>query len=275
MSKSIGIPLVIFTAMLVLLSAILVPIGEEAFCDESLPIGVDLDEFDAAIEYHSYTLSGNGLYYRFSVTVDDDLFLSSGSLDNQVFSPSPVFDELKELLTRYGYSVVSDGKQNGKFVASFEYEDTVDYYIANGITGYEPNVRSGKEEEGFLFTDYTRVMTTPFVSIETEGSLLNEIWKKVLSLGAAEDKVLLIYVYGTPYQIVKTDADRVEYKESSSIYLHSFDMTYGTASREIEIRQHAPNPTGWYVIAFLCALPIIAAPLSIMIYKRRKGGFYA
>ena len=270
--------LVLFSLFLVISSFAFIPFDvayAEGETEDPLPVGYDLNGYDASIEYHSYTLSGNGLSYSFVVTIDKELFRASGTVENSVFSPSGKIEEIGNIFRAAGYTVKNDGKSEGKIIASIDFDDTVDYYIANGYTGYDVSTKSGTETVGFLFTDYVRTTETAFASIKTENTLLNKVLAKIVELGATEDKVLLTYVYGTPYQIIKTDADRVEYQESSRLYLHFFDMTVDTSERKIEIKQHTPNPTGWYVIAFLCAVPVVAIPLTIMLVRKKQGGQYA
>ena len=240
------------------------------------PVGEDLGEWQVAVEYHAYTLSGNGFYYAFVVTFDNDFFLSSGTVEDAVFSPSPAFDELATLFRQAGYSVAQDGKKDGKLKATFAYDDTVDYYIANGLTGYDNNAKEGETKKGFYFTDYTRTSLTPFATVKTEGRFLNRVLSILTNAGAEEQKIRLTYVYGTPYKIVRTDADNVRYVSGSSLYLHSFDMTADTAAdRTLTIYQRSPNPTGWYVTAFLVAVPVIAVPLAILLIRKKHGGTYA
>ena len=261
----------------VVLSICFVGATNVAYAEEiaPAPVGEDLGEWQAAVEYHAYTLSGNGLYYAFVVTFDNDFFLSSGTTENNVFAPSSAFNDLAALFTKAGYVVTKDGKTDGKLKASITYEDTVDYYIDNGMTGYDVNVRSGEETKTFFFTDYTRRSATPFSSITREGSLLNRVLAVLTTAGAQEDGIRLTYVYGTPYKIVRTDADRVRYAESSSLYLHSFDMTVESSDRTMTISQRSPNPTGWYVVAIFVGAIVIAVPLTILIIRKKHGGTYA
>lgn len=271
---SMGFALVVIF-FLVLCAAI--PFGSVARADEEdlFPTGIDLGEYDASIEYHKYTLSGNGYYFSFRVTFDDELFRMSGSVDEtMVFHPSEVFDEWIVLFKKNGFTVSSNGKQDGKFVAAKKYASSTDLYIENGYTGYDDPDAGGKKRKGFLFTESERETENPFVNIEKEGTYIYNLFDRLTYVGADENRIKLVYVYGTPYQIVKTNADRVEYQESSSLYLHIFETTKESVDKKIVIKQRSPNPTGWYVIAFLCAAVITAIPLAIMI-KRKKGGMYA
>lgn len=232
--------------------------------------GCDLGDYQVQIEYHSYTLNISGLYYSFVVTLDKEFLATIGKLENNVYRYPPIFDEMETLFSMTAYEYVSD-EINGQFSASLKFDSITDFYIANGIDGYEVDENTAEKSTGFLYTDYHSANKTAFASMEeNENSILNHILKACYRAGAQRDKIKLSYVYGTPYKMISTDADKSEFRSDSRLYLHTFYMTMDNADRTVNIYQHVPNSIGWYVMAVLIAVPFIVAPTVIIILKKRK-----
>lgn len=241
------------------------------FCglEELKGIGYDLKGYDAEIGYYSYTLSNSGVYFAFEVTLDKDFLKRVGEVEDCVYRYPEMFGELETMFTAMGYTVDCD-KHNGQLLASITFDSTTDYYIATGRNGYESNESSATVKKGFLYNDYYSSTVTVFSSVEDEGNLLNTIYQKCIDLGAEKEKIKLSYFYGTPYKIISTDADQVEYNYNKKLYVHRFDMTIETKDREIHFTQHSPNSWAFYLIAVIVAIPVIAVPLAIAIAKRKK-----
>lgn len=234
-------------------------------------IGYDLNGYQASIAYHSYTLNISGVYYGFVVTLDRNFLMSTGRVDNGVFYPSDMFDYLKTLFSYNGYTVSVD-EFNGQMTAYLKFSGTTDYYVAVGRDGYMTYEKNTAENKGFLFNEYRSDIKTEFSRIEEEGNLLNLVLSACYGVGAERDKILLTYTYGTPYKVIDTDADSVNYSYDKRIYLHTFNMTMDTADRTISITQRNPNSVGWYALAVIIALPFIVAPAVFAAVKRRKKG---
>ncbi len=232
--------------------------------------GYDLGGYQISIAYRSYTKNISGVYHGFTVTLDKTFLAQSGTVDKGVFYYCSLFSYLEEVFTFSGYTVTVDAI-NGQFDAWLEFDSMTDYYIASGIDGYQVDKSSAEKKSSFLYTDYHSQTTTVFTIIEEEGNLLNEILNACYKVGAERDKILLTYVYGTPYKMINTDADEKSYSSAEKLYLHSFNMTMGETGRVINLYQHVPNSVGWYVLAVIIALPFIAVPLIYMILKKKKA----
>lgn len=232
--------------------------------------GYDLDGYQISIAYRSYTKNIAGVYHGFTVTLDKTFLAQSGRVENGVFHYCSLFDYLEGVFTFSGYDVTVD-TINGQFDAGLEYDTMTDYYIANGIDGYRVEKSEAEKTASFLYTDYHSQSATVFTIIEEEGNLLNEILNACYKVGAERDKILLTYVYGTPYKMINTDADVKSYNSSEKLYLHSFNMTMDDTNRVINLYQHVPNTVGWYALAVIIALPFIAAPIIYMIVKTKKS----
>lgn len=278
---------VIFVIFVVLLAAVCVPSvsvfpsAEAASEDygiygetEGIPgVGYDLDGYDVSFSYHNYTLRNSGVYFAFVVTLDKNFHRNISKSDNSVVYDCVLMDKIKILFSALGYTVVSDDF-NGQLYAYMSYETMTDYYIANGVDGYKVSESDATEDKGFLFTDYHTETDTVFSVIGTGDNVLDLCIELCKEAGTTEDKIALRYVYGTPYKIISSDADSVSYNSQRSLYLHSFDMTIANKDRVIHFVQHAPNPIGWYVLAVIIAIPVIAVPLTVMIvrHKKKTGG---
>lgn len=232
-------------------------------------VGYDLDGYDVAFSYHNYTLRNSGVYFAFVVTLDKNFHRTISKTENNVAYDCLLMDKIKLIFSSLGYTVVSDDF-NGQLYAYLSYDTMTDYYIANGLDGYEVSESDATEDKGFLFTDYYTETDTVFSLIGAGDNVIDVCVNLCKEAGAAEDKILLRYVYGTPYKIITSDADSVTYNSQRSLYLHSFDMTVADKDRLIHFTQHAPNPVGWYVLAVIIAIPVIAVPLTIMIIRRKK-----
>lgn len=232
-------------------------------------IGYDLDGYYVSFSYHNYTLRNSGVYFAFVITLDKDFHHKISLSDNNVIYDCALLKQIEILFKVMGYTVVCDDF-NGQLYAYLSYDTMTDYYIANGLDGYETSDSDATEDKGFLFTDYYTESKTVFSLIGSGDNVIDACLELFKEAGAPEDKIALRYVYGTPYKIVTSDADSVTYNTQRNLYLHSFNLTIADKDRVIHLKQHAPNSVGWYVLAVIIAIPAIAVPLTIMILKRKK-----
>ncbi len=260
---------------MVCLTAVL-PVGNYAyaddgvFSDETADIGYDLKGYEASITYHSYTLSGSGIFFAFEVTLDKEFLKSLASIDNREYFYQDLLDELEVFFKGLGYKIEKD-EYNGQIIAFAEFDTVTEYYASMGRDGFEVYEDNGDVKKGFFFNDYYSKSTTVFSGITDEENVLNMVFNKCLQLGATKEKILLVYAYGTPYKTITSDAEEVEYDISGGIYVHRFNMTLATAGREINLVNHSPNAWAFYTIAVVVALVIIIVPMTIAIKKKKKG----
>ncbi len=229
------------------------------------------DGYYVEISYDNYILYSSGIYQAFTVTFDKVFWDGYAADENGINYRNNILEAIKLLFGGRGYVTEID-KDNARFTAFIKYESLTDYYIANDIDGYEREESSGNEKKGFLFNEYESSTTTIFKIIETEGNLLNAILQICYQAGINRENVALSYVYGTPYKIITTDADEVNYSSGQKLYLHTYKMNMDNYDREIVMKQKSPNPTGWYVLAIIIGMAVLALPLTIVIVKRKKGG---
>lgn len=222
--------------------------------------------------YSSYSL-GNGSVYR-GITVTFDIrFINdineAHSNSNSNISVKELLEYIKVELDSIGY--VSSIDMSGKVSSSVKFDSVTDLYIAYGITGYENDSGSDYEtKKGFFFNDITVTQDSVFSDIETnESSIFNVLYSLVLDCGVSRDEVSLVYQYGTPYQIVKTNAGKTFYDSESRTYFHEFRMNVDTATEKIVLTQHSPNSLGWYLVAIAVAA-FIAAIAIFRAYARSK-----
>lgn len=232
-------------------------------------VGYDLDGYYVSIAYHNYTLRNSGVYFAFVITLDKEFHRNISLSENNVVYDCALLAQIETLFKTIGYTVVCDDF-NGQLYAYISYDTMTDYYIANGLDGYEVSQSDATEDKGFLFTDYYTESKTVFSVIGSGDNVIDACLELCEEAGAPEDKIALRYVYGTPYKIISSDADSVTYNSQNSLYLHSFNLIVADKDRVIHLKQHAPNPVGWYVLAVIIAIPVIAVPLTIMIVKRKK-----
>ena len=246
--------------------------GPSAFAEDNeiTAIGYDLGDSQVMMESKRYMLAIAGIYFEFDITFDDDFYTGIGTVEDNVFTPSPIIENIKSVFVAAGYVTHADSL-NGRLVAHMEFDTLTDYYIAIGATGYDVSESNGEENNTLFYRTRTVKSQTPFASINNESSLVGKIYSMIKDTGADENEISLVYVYGTPYKVVDTDADLKERNEDRNIYMHTFYVTPNTCDREITLIQRNPNVVGWYVLAVIIALPIIVVPLTIMLVKKRKN----
>ena len=234
-------------------------------------VGYDLSgDYQVSIAYHSYNTKYAGPYYAFVITFDQALLMEIIDEADDLLNLQPeIFTYIGSLFRYNGYTVSKDNK--GRLIAYLSFDSLTDYYIASGRDGYEVNQSSGDKRKSFLFIDYYTQMQTVFSRIEEEGNILNAILQSLYGVGAERDRILLTYTYGTPYKMISSEADNIVYNTNRQLYLHSFNMTMATSDRTIHLRQHSPNSVGWYSLAIIIAIPVIAFPLAIAVIRHRKN----
>lgn len=229
--------------------------------------GADLKYFDVKLTYRNYILSSSGAYRAIEIAFDRNFAATLPQAEGDatpdylaVFGP---------YLQNLGYNEKVD-KVNYTIKGERKFDTLTDMYIALGLDGYEPDKSDLPTQKSFYFIDTFNKQNSPFAGIEEEDNVLNAILKEFYNLGITRERILLNYTYGTPYKIIKTDADQTTYSASESLYLHSYDMNMDMSGRQIYLVQHTPNPVGWYTTAIIIAVVVISIPVAIFLINKRK-----
>ena len=256
---------VVLAIIVALISGIQCSISLACAQEESdVLIEYDLDGYKVKLTYDYVVEFGSGVYFAYEVTFDSEYYAT-------IVDKEGLFEKLTYTFDVGGFNVESD-VPHGKMIASVAYESMTDYYVANGIDGYEVSEEEENVKKGFFYNEYTSTFTTLFTNLKTEGRYVNRLYTICQELGLQDQDILLEYVYGTPYdsKLITSTADSVTYSASSRIYRHSFLMTVDEMNKEISIFQRSPNSTGWYLIAVAIGLVVISVPLTICIIKRKE-----
>jgi hypothetical protein len=168
-----------------------------------------------------------------------------------------------------GYVSTVD-KENNKIIGERKFADITELYIAMGIDGYDTNSSNYVTQKSFFFNDTFIKRPSPFTGIEQSEGAFKDILDAFYNLGIKREAVLLNYVYGTPYTIIKSDADHINYSAAQNIYLHSYDMNLDMSDKKMNLVQHSPNSVGWYSLGIMIALAVISIPLGVLIIKHKK-----
>ena len=214
-----------------------VPITEGDRSNILFDTGYELAQgYYVEIAYDNYTLYSSGLYEAFTVTFDRIFWEGYASDENGINYRNNILEAIKLLFTGRGFQTEVDN-ENARFSAFVRYDSYTDYYIDNKKNGYKISEASDATKNGFLFNEYQNKTTTIFEVIDSEGNLLNAILQICYQAGVERDNVALNYVYGTPYKIISTDADDVNYSSGQKLFLHSFNMDMDNYDREITLTQ--------------------------------------
>lgn len=193
---------------------------------------------------------------RVEIVLDEEILLKNG------YSLTYAKEVAEELLTANGYTIVEgeDSVVTGEIVYSTLEEFREVYGEGDSDEGLS---------EGFLFDSYGNATTTPFASILNNGldKMLKDTYFPLFDDQDLED-VTYSYVYSTTYKSIESDA---VIKEEDGYYVHQWTFTptearYGT----IYISQTIPNTTGWYFLAIVVALLIVAIGYAVVYYKAKK-----
>lgn len=272
--------LLIFIIVLVA-SITIFPIAAVAECSDEITegnlstfmasSGFDLvDDYAVEISYQNYTLYSSGIYRAFVITFDKDYCESLIELTNGQMNSNTLLFAFELFFSNRGYTLEKD-VENARFTASIKYESITDLYVDMGIDGYENDDSSGVETKGFFFNEYKSTTNTVFSSAETPGNLISGMIQLCYQLDICKEDILLNYTYGTPYKIIKTDADETKYLSAQKIYTHSYNMSMSNFDREITLTQVTPNASSWYTLAIGFALVVLALPLFIVILRKKEG----
>ena len=238
---------------------------DKAFAnDESY--GINLEEGKKVrIEYSYYSLR-NEIYIAYAVAFDIDYFGTLGESGNE-------YIEILSNIFKNTPLTVNRDTSNGQIVASHSFSPLEEYYVENGITGYDLKSRNpdNKKVNG-LFEDSVYIEKTVFQYLNTENTYINKIYLEILGFGISDEEISLVYIYGTPYNenTFSSSANDVSYMTMNNVYLHSFKMNVNEADKEITFKYHLPYTVGWYLIALAIAIIVLGVFLTIYIIKRKK-----
>lgn len=240
--------------------------GSVAFAEEG-----EAKTYKAYFSYNNIMQSGSGVFRSFELSIDKDYFTSLKVADVDLF-----YATLKNMYSSSGYNI-SISESGEYFAAYINFDSLTDMYIAYGIDGYEKNDNSGvSTDKSFFYVDTTVKQQTVFGLIDEGSNLLSATVLWLNTLGVSNDEMLFQYLYATPYKIINSDADVIQYDDSTRLYYHTFDMEYAERNKEITMYQHSPNSAGWYTIAIAIGLVVLIVPLTLCIIHRKKakeGGY--
>lgn len=233
------------------------------------PSGVDLGAYDVKLSYKNYTLYSSGAYRAIEIVFDNNFVSENYPIAEGAEEAPDILSEFAPLIKSLGYIVTID-KENNTIIGERSFDDLTELYIAMGMDGYDSNSNNYITQKSFFFTDTFIKQPSPFTDIETTEGAFKNILNAFYALGVKREAVLLNYTYGTPYTIIKSDADQITYSAAKNIYLHSYDMNLDMSAKKINLVQHSPNSVGWYTLAIMISLVVISVPVSIFIIKHKK-----
>lgn len=258
-----------FVAIAAILCAIMVysvPEKHLAEASDAETFGYDLSEgCDVLIAYNYYVKYITGLFFSYEVTFDSTFYES-------VADKKKLMTAVKDTFVKNDFEIECD-VPNGKLVAYKLYETTEKYYIEQGIDGYAVGSVTEPSKKTLFYTEYVSKQTTVMADLfRSDDRYIGRVYKACREAGISDERMNLRYVYGTPYgkNTIKTTADKVDYSNSDKMYYHIFDMTVATKDREITVRQRVPNAKGWYLVAVIVGLAVLAVPLGIAIAKKKR-----
>lgn len=178
---------------------------------------------------------------------------------------------LNEDYSGTGWTAEAD-KDGETLYLSLAFDTLTDYYIAAGITGFDPPDDDGAEgitSETSAFYVYT-TNETETVFAQKENTPVASLEIVAATCGVPEDRISYKYFYATKYKKAFTsNAERVlEYPDFN---LHVFDIPRDNLGRKISITSRNPNPDSWYLIAIgIGTLVAIATGIAIFMNYRKK-----
>ena len=260
----IGLLALLFTFMIGIGTTFIKSSGFSANADKTGMAGYDLGEYSVKINYCYFVEYISGIYFAYEVIFDREFYYG---LEDK----SAVLNAVKDTFVKNNYNVDIDNI-NGKMTAYLEFDSVTDYYVAAGVDGYEKNEKKEPVKSTLFYQDYASESYTVFADIKKEGKFINKIYTACSSFGISDDKILMNYIYGTPYdnKMITSTADSVTYSSANKLYYHTFVITMSNIERKVSIYQHIPNSKGWYLIAILIGVAVLSAPLTVLIVKRKK-----
>lgn len=216
----------------------------------------------------TYRQNKDGTYsHIIDITLDGD-FADTG------YDVSTAIEALKDGFTEKGYKVSFDIDAK-RLRATKNFADLTALHsdlIANGLYADSKNV----EEKTNGFIDYETIHATPKLSrgnfAAIKYTIKYTLYDGGLSLADAEkvaDAMLgfdCSYVYETPLNSIKTDADTVT-KNDEGYYVHTWNLD---SDEDIKITLSTVKGAVWYSVAIIAAaaIPLIVAVMKIVKVKR-------
>ncbi len=241
------------------------PVYAEESTSDQYSYGYTLDDgYNVQISYHYYILYLSGVYFAYDVTFDNAFY---SSVENK----KELINSVKDTFLKNGFSLDVD-IDNGKMTAYLSYDSLTDYYISQGENGYSIGEPSVPVKKTLFYTDYSNTFQTVFTGLKTEGKFVNRIYNACVDAGIEDENILLSYVYGTPYgeNLITSSADKISYSASEHMYYHIFNMKVSERERFITVNQHSPNSSGWYLIAIIAGIVVLAIPLTVLVIKKKR-----
>lgn len=194
---------------------------------------------------------------RVEVVLDEEVVTAHG------YTLSAVKEKVEELLTLNGYGIV-DSENDYTVTGEIVYETLAEYREVYGGSSDDESLT-----EGFLFDTYGEAQSTPFSTLISNGTVK---WVKDECFSnfsdEALDDIMYSYVYATTYKSVTSDAIVTQ---KDGYYIHEWNFTaYEAEYGDMYLSQTVPNTTGWYFIAIVVALVLVALGYALVAIKRKK-----
>lgn len=194
---------------------------------------------------------------RVEVVLDEEIANANG------YTLNVLKQEVEKLLKLNGYDVVesdNDYTVTGEII----YETLAEFREVYGGNDDDEGLT-----EGFLFDTYGEYQSTPFSALITNGTVkwVKDEYFSNFSDEALED-VRYGYVYATTYKSIESDG---LVTEKDGYYVHEWSFTAHEAEYgKMYVSQIVPNTTGWYFIAIVVALAIVAIGYALVAIKRKR-----
>lgn len=243
--------------------------NDRAYAEDVFESGYELNgNYDVKITHCFYVKYITGVREAYEVYFDKKYYKS-------LEDPKALILATKDTFVQNDFIVRAD-VTNGSMIAERVYNSTADYYVAMGLDGYAVDEEVDKpSKKSLLFLTYEQKSKTVFQYLKSDGKFINRIYRACKAYGIEDDRILLNYVYGTPYnEKMLTSTGTVTYSSNEKMYYHSFEIPMDNLEKEYSITRRVPNAKGWYLIAILGGMAVIAIPLAIVIRKKteKKNG---
>ncbi|MDR0696583.1 MAG: hypothetical protein LBF68_03440 [Christensenellaceae bacterium] len=263
----------IVICLIVILSIILTisQINLLASAEES----VDSDSKNIKITFGQYLYANGALEYL--LTYDFDLLGAEDSQNNELAkSLSDTILVINDLYSGNGFSTLITLYSVN--ITLLKYDNYTDYYIANGITGYDDTSSNNNVKTEFFYKSYYSNIKNPFVE-EDPNALFNKALQQIMLIDGIDlSNIEYYFIYGTKYapSYISLTADNptsidVTYDINNDIYVHTVKFKENHLD-DITLVNKVPNTLGWYSVVLIIAGVLITAMVIFVRLRNKKNG---
>lgn len=253
---------ILLFALICAAAAIYAPAANAATDAEAVdPYGIP-EGSEALITYERY--QSGILGFQYSLTLDEahknpETLARAADLMNRDYGDR-------------GWTAEADADGSAIFL-TLTFDSFTEYYIAAGITGFDPP--DDGDDEGittretpfYIYT--TNEMQTVFA--EKDGTPVEYLETVAAACGVFPEKLHYRYFYATKYKKSFTsNADTVV--ETNDLKLHIFDIPRSDLGKKISITSRNPNADNWYylVIGIGGTVAVATGIVIAVIYFKKK-----